>query len=632
MNVQRTIGLKLSLSVLALAAGGFGALAAPANGQTTAAATSPTRSTPALPAALRPALYQTLARDAGSTYRINSDGCAVLPKQQLEGCFDNRGAHFNSKDGEPLALHLLAYGRDAKLVPLAPVSPAIRGNRATYVHGALTEWWRVLPMGFEQSFTITQRPIGDGMLTLALGARGKAGQLNGVLSWGKLRYGGLVVIDASGKIVPATLKSDGDRILIAVNDTHAAYPLTVDPMVWQEQKLIASDGRGYNQFGFSVAVSGATALIGAPAATVSYQSWVGAVYVFTESNGVWSETQKLTPSDTPTMASFGWSVALDGTTAIIGASGLLGSTDAEQGEGAIQGSAYIFTESNGVWSETQKLVASDGIGYDEFGWAVAVSGTTALVSSLPASPTGATASGAVYVFDYSNGTWTQAQKLIASDSAADDGFGNSIAFDGTTALIGAPLADIGDNPNQGAVYVFAKSDGIWTQTQKFAASDGAADDFFGNSIAFSGPTAVIGASYATINGNDHQGAAYVFTESNGSWNEIQKLTASDGTTFDLFGSSVAIDSPNILVGAPRASINGNAVQGAAYAFAESNGVWRQTKKLIAHPGTANSYYGWSVAIPAGSSNALVGASYAPNGGTVGQGAVYFISAPNSPRP
>ncbi|HEX5313379.1 MAG TPA: hypothetical protein VFX38_00520, partial [Gammaproteobacteria bacterium] len=127
-----------------------------------------------IPAALRPAFYQALAKDASRAYVIGKDGCAALPKQQLTACFDRRGAHFTGA-GAPLVLQLVAWGRQSagdangdKLVATKPVMPTIRGNEVRYAHGDLRAWWRVLPVGFEQGFTIAKRPAGNGRLVLML--------------------------------------------------------------------------------------------------------------------------------------------------------------------------------------------------------------------------------------------------------------------------------------------------------------------------------------------------------------------------------------------------------------------------------------------------------------------------------
>ena len=533
-----------------------------------------------VPAALRPVLYRTLARDAGPAYAIGKDGCAALPRQSLRACFTASGVHFIGAGR--LSLHLAAWGRGETLYRISATAPTISANRARYVHGNVTEWWRVLPVGFEQGFTLAKRPKGAGELTLALAASGKAKSKDGELAFGKLRYGRLVVTDAKGQLVPSSLTTKGGRILIAVNDAHAAYPLTVDPLVWLEQKVTASDGIPGDAFGFSVAVSGTTAIAGAAYATVNGNYGQGAAYVFTESGGTWSQAQKLTPSNGGTLNLFGFSVALDGTTALVGAISNSDNT----------GAAYVFTESGGTWSQTQKLTASDGAANDLFGWSVALDGTTAFV--------GADGASAAYVFTDSGGTWSQTQKLTAEGG----GFGDSVALAGSTALVGAP----GVNSQQGAAYVFTDSGGTWSQTQKLTAADGAANDQFGWSVALAGTTALVGAYEASVGGNGKQGAAYVFDDSGGTWTQTQKLTAADGAANDQFGWSVALAGTTAFVDPYGKS--------AAYVFTESGGSWTQTQELAASDGTPGDGFGYSVAFDG--TTALVGAS-----GVFLQGAAYF---------
>ncbi len=543
MNISGTIGLKVFLSALALAGGGF-AFAAPANGAATGAAMQPTHSTnQTLPAALRPVFYQSLAKDAGAAYNVNTKGCATLPQSSLTACFDAAGAHFNAKGAAPLALHLLGFGRGKTLAPVSQVQPAITGNQVRYTHGALNEWWRVLPVGFEQGFTVNKRPGGAGELVLALGANNKAsrqdaGAPDGTLAFGKLRYGQLVVTDANDKVVPATLKNEGDRILIAVNDAHAAYPLTVDPLVWLEQKVIASDGAAGDRFGFSVALSGSTALVGAPNATVNGNQY--------------------------------------------------------------QGAAYVFSESGGTWSQTAKLTASDGAAYDFFGISVAVSGSTAIVCAENATVNGNGSQGAAYVFSDSGGTWSQTAKLTASDGATGDAFGSSVVLVGSTALVGAVNATVNGNFAQGAAYVFSDSGGTWSQTAKLTASDGAANDQFGFSVALSGSTALVGAYRATVNGNSAQGAAYVFTESGDTWAQSQKLTANDGAAYDFFGFSVAVSGSTAIVCAEGATVNGNGGQGTAYFYGE-----RDLDLLTTAPGSVYRYSDYSSQTIATNSSSVV---------------------------
>jgi hypothetical protein len=162
--------------------------------------------------------------------------------------------------------------------------------------------------------------------------------------------------------------------------------------------------------------------------------------------------------------------------------------------------------------------------------------------------------GAAYVFVRSGTAWSQQKELTASDAAAGDLFGLSVALSGSTALIGAH----GKNSNTGAAYVFVRSGTAWSQQKKLTASDGAADDFFGGSVALDGQTAVIGA----IGGNSGGGAAYVFARSGTAWSQQAELTASDAAHDDSFGGSVALSGKTAIIGAH----NKNAGAGAAYAF------------------------------------------------------------------
>src|SRR6266481_7397567 len=351
-----------------------------------------------------------------------------------------------------------------------------------------------------------------------------------------------------------------------------------NPLVWLEQKVTASDGTANSYFGSAAALNGSSALIGAD----GDNSFQGAAYLFTKSNGSWSEGQKLTASDGLPGDEFGYRVALADNTLLVGA------FTATVGGVVSQGAAYVFTQSNGTWSESQKLTASDGGLFDNFGASVALDGTTLVVGANGATVGGNAAQGAVYVFTESNGTWTQTQKLTANDGAAYDNFGLSVALKGSTILVGSPQAAIGGNAGQGAIYVFAESNGTWSQVQKLTASDGAANSSFGESVALNGSAALIGANNATVNGHSFQGAAYLFTESNGTWSQVQKLTASDGAANSNFGESVALNGSTALIGADNATVNGHSFQGAAYIFTESNGTWSQVQKLTASDGAANS--------------------------------------------
>ena len=175
--------------------------------------------------------------------------------------------------------------------------------------------------------------------------------------------------------------------------------------------------------------------------------------------------------------------------------------------------------------------------------------------------------------------WIQTAELTASDGAADDQFGWSVAVSGNTVVVGAPFHALGSQTDRGTAYVFVMPDNGWadmTQTAELAASDGAANDYFGSSVAISGDTVAVGAGGATVNGDPHQGAAYIFTKLPNGWTNMTqtaKLIASDGYVGDDFGASVAISGDTVTVGAPYASIGSNSQQGAAYVFTKPGNGW-----------------------------------------------------------
>jgi len=188
-------------------------------------------------------------------------------------------------------------------------------------------------------------------------------------------------------------------------------------------------------------------------------------------------------------------------------------------------------EQTGEFGDETKFTASDGASGDWFGNSVSVSGDWAVVGA-PSDADGGNNSGSAYIFQNSGGTWSQAQKITAADAAAEDAFGFSVSISGSWAVIGAS----GDDSQKGAAYIFQNNGGTWSQAQKITASDGAGNDSFGYSVSVSGDWAVIGAS-----GDDSdKGAAYIFRNSGGTWSQEKKLTAADGAGNEYFGWSVSV--------------------------------------------------------------------------------------------
>ena len=324
----------------------------------------------------------------------------------------------------------------------------------------------------------------------------------------------------------------------------SAYVLTRSGDVWaQQQKLTASDGAAGN-FGISVAISGDTAVVGA------FSSGAGSAYVFTRSGGVWTEQQKLIASDGAANDFFGYSVSISGDTVIVGARG----DDTTAGTNA--GSAYVFTRSGSVWTQQQKLTASDAATDDRFGISVSISGDTAVVGSY-LDDTTVSNGGSVYVFTRSGSVWTQQQKLTGSANGVDDWVGYSVAISGDTVIAGT-------GTDAELAYVFTRSGSVWTEQQKLTSSDGAASNSgFGYAVAISGDTAIVGAFV------DDMGSASVFTRSGGVWTEQQKLAAADGAPNDQFGASVAISGDTAIVGAQLDDTAAGLDAGSSYIFNRS---------------------------------------------------------------
>jgi hypothetical protein len=522
----------------------------------------------------------------------------------------------------PLELTLSGVGRVEPLDrPVANGDASVRRNRARQSWGVLDEWYVNGPLGVEHGFDIAERPPGLGPLTLAVAVGGPfvpvlADDLESIRfeatapepERGVARYSDLHAIDAAGRELSSSLATSADRILIRIDDRGAAYPITIDPLIWLEQpQLVANDGTSNNYFGSSVAVEGDTAIVG---------SIINAAYVFERAVGIWTQSQKLTASDAPPQGGFAI-VALDGDTAIIGS----------PGTGA--GAAYVFVRAGGVWAEQAKLTASDVMLDDQFGWAVAIAGETAVVTARRHDVGGNDEQGAAYVFVRSGGlggTWAEEQRLTASDGAATDLFGESVDIEGDAIVVGAEQDDGPLHLDQGSAYLFTRSGSTWTQEQKLVATDGASYDYFGAAVALSAQRVLVTAREKTIDGTSLQGAAYVFRRDVTAWVEEQRITASDGGQDDWFGRSAALSNDVAVVGTEFDS----GYQGSAYVFFRSGDTWTEHQHLIASDGASHDYFGAHVSLSGGT--VLVGSRYNDVGAHPNQGSAYVFEldgqAPN----
>jgi hypothetical protein len=405
----------------------------------------------------------------------------------------------------------------------------------------------------------------------------------------------------------------------------------------QEIILRAEDAQEDDEFGWSVAMSGDTVVVGAhekngePGGSLTY---AGAAYVFERDNGgpgAWGQAKKLVLSDPWEFDYFGESVAIDGDTIVIGAFEEDGGPDNPL---LNAGAAYVFERDQGgpgVWGQVAKLVAADAQAEDNFGKAVSISGNLIIVGAWhedggPGDPM--TSAGAAYIFDRNqggNGAWGQVAKLSAGDAQPGDYFGDAVAISNDTVVIGAYGEDGGPgDPTSvtGAAYIFDRNQGgpgAWGQVAKLTDDVPQEYNYFGASVAIRTDNVVVGA-YGKNGDDPDEGAAYVYGRNQGganAWGQVTKLTADDAEISDDFGWSVAISDDAIIVGARHKDDGPDepwSHAGAAYIFGRNQGgieVWGQMVKLLASDAGFNDLFGWSVAIT--TDNVVVGA-WGENGG------------------
>ena len=506
-----------------------------------------------------------------------------------------------------LSLRLTAYGYNDDLHPVPEAQPPTADkNRVEYRRGDLVEWYINAEQGVEQGFTLEKPPTPSprnsqfvirNLLTLALtldtplipelheDAQGvvfknAAGQV--VFTYDKLH-----VFDAADKALPAYFTlADAGELRIVVDDSAAVYPVVVDPLIASEQKKFNRTYTDANDnFGKAISLDGNTLLIGAPGDESCFLQPCdvnnGAAYVFVWGGASWTLQAQL-------IASGGAAVALSGDTALIGIS--------------------VFTRNGTTWTQQANLIPDNSNSPGGIGSSVALDGDTAIIGARSDMHSG-NSSGAAYVFTRRGTVWTQEAKLVADDAAERDQFGLSVALNGDTALIGAPYDD-DDGDDSGSAYVFTRSDTAWTQQTKLTSGNEAVGAMFGNSVALSGDTALIGANWDSGN---NSGSAYVFIRNGESWNIQDKFTAVGGWSVALSNNGNAA-----LIGGGFSS---------AYISTRTNGIWSQPPtKLIANDVTTGDWFGRAVALS--DNTAFIGAWLDDSGGT-DSGSVYVFSHSNN---
>lgn len=396
-------------------------------------------------------------------------------------------------------------------------------------------------------------------------------------------------------------------------------------------------------YGWSVATSGDTMVVGAP----SDNSNIGAVYVYTGSGSTWTPEATLTPADGVSGDFFGGAVAMNGTTIVVGA----------WGRGNYEGAAYVYAYSgSGVtFTDSQQAELTDPglVSNDLFSASVAIAGNSIAVGA----PGENSNTGATYVYALHSGTWSLASTLSDPGAVANDSFGYSVAFQSSTLAIGAPgvSGTLPSNTGQaftGAAYVFKRTGGIsgtWTQQAELTASNGRGcvttcsnaygliyGDYFGYSVALKGKTVVVGAPFSSLPtpapDSAGNGSAYAFTESANVWSQKDELydpaeDTNGPAAGDSFGYAVAFLGKAIVANAPGdpQGFQSNSATGATFVFAGHKGVWATyPTELTAGDGGPGDYFGYGLATVS-NKYVVVGAPYSYTPPTYAQdGGVYFF--------
>jgi len=472
------------------------------------------------------------------------------------------------------------------------------------------------------------------------------------------------------------------------SNSGSAYIFKREGLDWiQQAKLLADDGAKDDLFGGSVSIDGDYAIIGAHNDDKGTNS--GSAYIFKKEDSSWFQQEKLLANDGTTADYFGCAVSISGDFAIVGAY-----HDDDKGSGS--GSAYIFNREGASWQQNSKIVANDGATSDSFGYAVCISSDYAIVGSQYNDDNG-TSTGSAYIFKHNGEQWNQIDKLIGTDSLLYDYFGYAVGISDNTAIIGTPHHDK-NGDSSGAAYIYdniskpsnkpiltitphqrpapnfegtttfelqntgsgvmnwtVASEDSWLSIEgnktgtgdatitvkyeknledartgrivfsaenarnsftaevkqntgladevKIVPDDGASGDYFGYAVSIDGDYAIVGANYDDDKGVN-SGSAYIYKKVGNSWIMQEKIVPDDGASSDYFGQAVSNNGGYAIIGAYGDDDKGSS-SGSAYIYKRDGSTWTQQAKLLAKDGEADDFFGAKVFIH--NSYAIVGA-------------------------
>ncbi len=519
-------------------------------------------------------------------------------------------------------IHLIGYGYEGSMQPVKEVKPITHGNRVEYPRDAvLTEWYINRPTGLEQGFTLLSPPERSadesGKLVFEFAV---SGELNPeCLNDGKsisfvkndgqsvLSYSKLYAFDANDDEIPATMILRDGKLLLEIEDERAVYPITIDPVVQSETKLVAGVNDDYNtminntsyseDYGNSVSISGDTVVVGNPQDDDGGDD-NGSAYVYIKVGMGWVQQAKLLASQPYDGGMFGVDVAISGDTIVIGAKYSYGHTDPETGRWN-DGLVYVFERSGTEWSEQAILMEEEY----SFGTSVSISGDTIAVGVNPSSyteeenwPDDSLPPGSAYVYVRNGNNWNKQATFTTTASPIRDLYAMDVSIAGNTLVVGAP-SDDENIDDGGAAYVYTRSGESWSQQTKLIPADPTEGKDFGCSVSVCDDTIVVGAFHDEI-GQNFTGSVYVFTRSGEMWSQQDKVTTTNANQNVRFGHSVAVSGDTVLVGAVCEEHITPYTVGSAYVFTRNGNTWTLQQQLsdFQTSGGSSSFFGHCVAV------------------------------------
>jgi hypothetical protein len=353
---------------------------------------------------------------------------------------------------------------------------------------------------------------------------------------------------------------------------------------WNQAVVTAAEPAASDWFGSSVAISGDTALVGAPGDDIGSLKDAGTVWVYMRSGGAWQLQGVLTAAEPAGGDHFGAAVALAGDTALVGAPG------DDIGLTADAGTAWVCERSGSTWQRQAVLTVAAPAAGDQFGASVALASSTALVGA-PGDDVGSSQDvGTAWVFGRASGMWSRDAVLSPGSPDPGGAFGTSVDISGDTAIVGAPLADLVMGwTDAGVAWIFERSAAVWSSPKAVATPSHRSWAHFGCSVAVAGDVVVIGAP-GDAGGAPAGGSAFVFSRSTPGWQQGPTLRAAVPAASDNFGTTVAIASGTVIVGAPGDDVGAAADAGSAWVFQQSGGSWiREAAMTAAAPEHADRF-------------------------------------------